>query len=935
MKKNLFILCASILLFTGCSSWFGSNSPTPLFTASISGTISTDGVIPVSFLSRSAIGNQPSGTKTYTCTVKDSADNTVSSAVFDTTYDSVNDVQYYSISGLPLYASPTTYKITIAYQAGGTDFLKSEEHTVTISEASSYFIENFILRPLFTGSGDIYLEVGLDSTTSSLITSASLVLTPLAGGSSETITGTAGTSSYTFEKNSVASGAYKASFSFYTTNASVTYLMYQFEEVVNVFQNCITNTWVKNNNNQEYLTVSGSTTSCLITQTCIANFVSSNFYVDKNTSATAKNGSYLEPFDSVEKAIKYVNTLTTDDTRTYTIHVRKIVGNINEGTHLINNKIDLARNITIECWNSAPGDGAGTTKFMLSDSFTDDYMFSIGSKNLTLKGEIYLDGNSKTADGIVSASSGEFEMNGGRIENFRTGILMATGNTSLVKLYGGLIQYNTDYGVKVNAGIIKVQGGIQVKNNPFGSTSRKNIYLSDSTVLSVDGSFASGAELRVTTASLPTSLTSDVTIATTYKISTYTNNYSTPPSTYIKSDTDNPVLLSGTSVVIKSNGGSLIPKYKDDILITCPNTLTRSPNAAKIFSFKASDAGTDVTTSSDTLFSFSVKCHGKSLSSSANTWTLNYSVEGHKSIILKNNLANEDIVIIPSVEYKGNSYSAEFTVKAIPYVENATVNGAVGTQSVSEIFKGTRSVSIGKLIASDHEVTQSEYETYCFYNGTWSPSDSNGLGANYPVYGVSWYSAIVYCNLRSIAEGLTPCYKIGTETDPTAWTDIVPGTGSNAGKYAGPTTNKDTWNGITFDTSANGWRLPTEAEWEYLARAALTEDYKFPGSNTVGDVAWYSVNADGHAHEVKTKSPNGLGLYDMYGNVCEWCWDWWSNTSTINSSTPATGPSNGSTKILRGYGYDDTYLHELSTRAGYEPQYSGRTTGFRVVRNGE
>ena len=252
----------------------------------------------------------------------------------------------------------------------------------------------------------------------------------------------------------------------------------------------------------------------------------------------------------------------------------------------------------------------------------------------------------------------------------------------------------------------------------------------------------------------------------------------------------------------------------------------------------------------------------------------------------------------------------------------------MGSTAGNDSDKPVHEVTITKpFYMGKYEVTQAEYEKYCSYTGSLSPSSSFGDGGNYPAYYVSWYDALVYCNKRSMAEGLTPCYSISGNTDPSKWGTV-------------PTSTDSTWDAVVCDWDANGYRLPTEAEWEYAARAGdnTVNSLTYSGTsdvNKLGEYAWYDSNSNNVAtHEVGTKLQNAYGLYDMSGNVREWCWNWFTDsydTEKEGGSNP-TGTSDGSSRVCRGGGWSNfSDLCAVSCRYD-ESYFRSNALGFRVVR---
>ena len=256
-----------------------------------------------------------------------------------------------------------------------------------------------------------------------------------------------------------------------------------------------------------------------------------------------------------------------------------------------------------------------------------------------------------------------------------------------------------------------------------------------------------------------------------------------------------------------------------------------------------------------------------------------------------------------------------------------------------------KEVTLSSFWISPYEVTQEEFVSVMTGNTngiepnpsrfTSNPAAGEVQGRR-PVECVSWYDAIVYCNLLSMKEDLTPCYTIKGSTDPALWGTSPAST--SAEDYAD-------WESVTCNFNANGYRLPTEAEWEYAARggkagmANSSWEYEYSGSDTRDDVAWYRDNSGSKTHEVGKKQANALGLYDMSGNVFEWCWDRYGSSSGYPSGTedPA-GPDTGSNRVGRGGSWDSGASYcAVSFRYSYAPYFRYNfydyCIGFRLVRS--
>jgi len=221
-------------------------------------------------------------------------------------------------------------------------------------------------------------------------------------------------------------------------------------------------------------------------------------------------------------------------------------------------------------------------------------------------------------------------------------------------------------------------------------------------------------------------------------------------------------------------------------------------------------------------------------------------------------------------------------------------------------------VELNSFLISNILVTQKLWNLAMEFN------PSNFEGYNLPVEHVSWYDCIEFCNRLSVLAGFTPSYTIFKDK-----TDH-----NNKNKN-----DRVKWT-VVCDWNADGYRLATEAEWEYAAKGGKNCNfYNYAGSENVNNVAWHKDNSGYKTHEVAEKDANELGLYDMSGNVWEWCWDWYELYKNEPLNNPK-GSESGSYRVLRGGSWADSVNYQRSSSRGKESPLGKYTSiGFRIVRN--
>ena len=947
MKRRV---CLSVLLlffftiYNSCS-WFTSNDDNEI-SFTITGKLITNGAMPQNYdeamNARTALATAPSG-KTIQYKVLLLAAEGDTEPVEGAVSEVASDGSSYSIKYTGSSDETAQYYLrAVAYYMDGTsevDVLVSPDTPLdnAVNLKIGTFSKDLEMRPATTGSGKADLTITLQApgkfTTASIsdTTNFELDLTDISSG----------TIKIKNKGTNISAGSYNVTVSFYksqTINSVATdVLVYQFDDVINIFNNLTTNKWVDNGNSPHLSTGSLGTCSCHITDAMLADFASTNFYVNKDWTGQSK-GTYAEPFSTLNYALKYIDGIG-NNTYTYTIHVKE-----NETVESVGLPfIDIDKKIKIEVYKTIPGKKDGT--YQLNSGASASLLNITENGELTLEsdgtGGLVLSTNVQSPTFPLISISGKMVMYGGKVVCNASrdcgAISISNNSNALFEMYGGLMNKNTSGPLITFEG---TNGNLKVSKKPYiykNTTTGNliNVSLPAGKTIQVVGPLKEGALIGVTAETEPT-ITGPVTITTGYGYQTGGYNAGVKPGRYFRGDaygvTEDSMLESPAGeAVLALSGGSLSTKIKDDITIEIDHT--NASKSDKVFTFKviknkgSTDTNApeeDITSATGISYSYTLKDHTDVIAESGN-YTKN-----KNTLTLGDSIPQGRYTLNVSVNYQGNNYSSNYN---ITYVDVTAPEGCVAVlgdtwnsaatlcadddQRKSNFFIAGRKLTIPNLIASDHEVTQAEYEMYMTYSSGDKPTQTSAQKSTYPVYWVNWYSAMIYCNLRTLdddtfgdtrEERLAHCvYSFNGEKDPELWLNSnISGTSiyKSSGKfYNSASSNTTTLQNLEFNMDADGWRLPLDVEWEYLARGGnLLPQNQTPysGSDSMNEVSWNAknsgddeTNVNRRIHEIKTRKPNNLKIYDMSGNISEWCQDWslWDGTQNtgIQVDTPITG----------------------------------------------
>ena len=734
------------------------------------------------------------------------------------------------------------------------------DHALTESDLSTSIV--IVLYPSMSAdkTGKIELSLGTedaelyDSVTIEPLDSAQQTIWNAA--ITTNTNGTTGTR--TISASSIKSGIYTVTISFKLSGVVVYYTT----QDIYVYDYMTTRNWQDNSGNDP--AISGG--SFLLTQSAINNFKITNYFVVSSTNTPAGNnnntGSPASPIASISEALRRISV--TGGGEAYKIWLMS----------------DITENVSM--WDTSSGGSIA-----LNGKASSITIKSTQSGGTTLS---VASGRVLRVDTTVPVTLEKLTITGGSAGEHGGGIYIASNaevTLASCTVTGNSVTGSSSQGGGIyNDGTLKVKGKVTVTDNTNGSGANihtDNVYLPTGKTITVSGTLDGDSRIGVTTATKPG-------YGTPLVFTTGFNASGLEPSdmgTVFTSDEGYAVVAgSGTNAgeaVLEASGGNIGDAFDYDVTLSCEATEIAAGSAITVAA-AVSRNGTAVTAAAgDITWNFELLCYGDSVATIP-SYAITPAAGSARVAIPPSVSLFEGVhyTLHASAIYNGIAYDNDFTLTGsrlgFVSLSGATVSGAVGSgDTASPVFIAGRTVTIPNMYVSKYEITQAEYQTVMGVN------PSNPVSVESQVNQENWFDALVYCNKKSMTDGLMPCYAVNGKTDPSEW------------GYEPHVQDADLWISgvITCNFDADGYRLPTEAEWEYIAR-----------------------------------SDNGLGICNML-NGHEWCWDSYSNT--ITSSTPATGAAytsaNNHSRHMTVRGGDGTIIY----RRSFTPEYQSIYISFRVV----